>query len=455
MLSTLDGGLPALCQREECRDWVLKGKEGDCIRYKEAEMHIASVSCTLQCPTLDRNEVGCETPLLLQVEEGHRQPASKRARQAQGAAATAQPPASPLASQAAAAPPPVQRGGAPERAEASARTLPKAAHDARFDASATHVVAEAGNLSPPPLLLPVFEDRPPPRGGATPPQALDLKGGFQRGSQPSGVGANAAPARRSEWTRSLAAGPPGLGPEGPPGLLHIGPPGLPGWRRGGPPTLAPGGVPGLQAGGPAPARRLSALHGEVLRFAAAAAPTPAEVALVHEALWTVGAAASELWPGSRTVRPQMPCLTVCELAGPGGTVNGGRRTLEHVNIRPCFAQVSFGSQATGLALPNSDLDVAVLGVGPHLARAGSGYSKEQRAVLQQQLAQLAARLRERGALRGKPLVRTLKSCMPFPMSRYKELVKHSSRSVLSCLFIHRACISAQCGENVLHKHLIM
>lgn len=73
----------------------------------------------------------------------------------------------------------------------------------------------------------------------------------------------------------------------------------------------------------------------------------------------------------------------------------------------CHAQVLFGSQATGLALPNSDLDVAVLGVGAHLGRAGSGYSREQRAVLQQLLAQLAARLKARGVLRGKPQVRNL------------------------------------------------
>ncbi|KAK9832493.1 hypothetical protein WJX81_001948 [Elliptochloris bilobata] len=92
---------------------------------------------------------------------------------------------------------------------------------------------------------------------------------------------------------------------------------------------------------PNPAQQsLTALHTEVLHFAAAAAPTAAEAALVREALWTVGVAASELWPGSRTVL--------------------------------------FGSQATGLALPNSDLDVAVL-AGREPARA-------------------------RGVLRGKPLV---------------------------------------------------
>ena len=40
----------------------------------------------------------------------------------------------------------------------------------------------------------------------------------------------------------------------------------------------------------------------------------------------------------------------------------------------------FGSQATGLALPGSDLDLVVLGVGPPLERAGGGFGpKEVRA----------------------------------------------------------------------------
>lgn len=100
------------------------------------------------------------------------------------------------------------------------------------------------------------------------------------------------------------------------------------------------GNPAQGLGGPLRGgRQLSALHGEVLRFAEAAAPTAEEAALVREALWNVGAAAAALWPGSRTVL--------------------------------------FGSQATGLALPGSDLDVVVLGVSQHLTRAGSGYTREQ------------------------------------------------------------------------------
>lgn len=232
-------------------------------------------------------------------------PARKRAREGQDAAATAQPPAAPLVSQAAAAPPPGQRSAAPEPPDPSARMSP-APHDASAAASALHGLPEPP--SPRPLLLTVFEDRPP-RAGAAPSQAPGAEGGFDPGLQPAGVSADAALALRSEWSASLPGGPPGSWPGGPPGLLRTEPPGLrtglpPGPQRGGVMSAAPSGPPGLQAGTPAPVRRLSALHGEVLRFAAAAAPTPAEAALIREALWTVGSAASDVWPGSRTVRSQ-------------------------------------------------------------------------------------------------------------------------------------------------------
>ena len=35
----------------------------------------------------------------------------------------------------------------------------------------------------------------------------------------------------------------------------------------------------------------------------------------------------------------------------------------------------FGSQASGLALPSSDLDVVILGVGPDMPSASQGFSK--------------------------------------------------------------------------------
>jgi hypothetical protein len=46
-------------------------------------------------------------------------------------------------------------------------------------------------------------------------------------------------------------------------------------------------------------------------------------------------------------------------------------------IWPQASAVLFGSQATGLALPGSDLDIVVLNVGPHIQRAGTGFSQAQ------------------------------------------------------------------------------
>lgn len=231
-------------------------------------------------------------------------PASKRARLEQGAPAAAPPHAASLVSQAAAAPPPpVLRSAAAEPAEPSAR-MPPAPRDASAAASAPQMLPEPPSPMPP--LLTVFEDRPL-RAGAAPLQASGAAGGFDPGLHPAGMSADAASARRSELSTSLPGAPLGLGPDSPPGLLRMEPLGLrsgvpPGLQRGAGPRVTPDGPPGLQLGAPAPARRLSALHGEVLRFAAAAAPTPAEAALIREALWTVGSAASDLWPGSHTVR---------------------------------------------------------------------------------------------------------------------------------------------------------
>jgi DNA polymerase sigma len=41
---------------------------------------------------------------------------------------------------------------------------------------------------------------------------------------------------------------------------------------------------------------------------------------------------------------------------------------------PASRTVLFGSQATGLALPGSDLDIVVLGASDELANAATGFS---------------------------------------------------------------------------------
>lgn len=55
-----------------------------------------------------------------------------------------------------------------------------------------------------------------------------------------------------------------------------------------------------------------------------------------------------------------------------GEVDAAARSLW-----PQARVVLFGSQATGLALPGADLDIVVLGVGPTLSRAGTGFTAAQ------------------------------------------------------------------------------
>ena len=55
-----------------------------------------------------------------------------------------------------------------------------------------------------------------------------------------------------------------------------------------------------------------------------------------------------------------------------GEVDAAARSLW-----PQARVVLFGSQATGLALPGADLDIVVLGVGPTLTRAGTGFTAAQ------------------------------------------------------------------------------
>ena len=83
----------------------------------------------------------------------------------------------------------------------------------------------------------------------------------------------------------------------------------------------------------------SALHHEIVAFARAAAPSSGEIQAVQAAVTLVDRAAKSIW-------------------------------------KRAYA-LPFGSQATGLALPGADVDIVVLGVGPELKRAGSGFSFKQ------------------------------------------------------------------------------
>ncbi|KAL4428251.1 hypothetical protein ABPG75_002340 [Micractinium tetrahymenae] len=112
-----------------------------------------------------------------------------------------------------------------------------------------------------------------------------------------------------------------------------------------------------------PPQQLSPLHYEVESFAEGATPTRQEVEAVQAAVLAVSEVARSLWPHSRTAL--------------------------------------FGSQATGLALPGSDLDIVVLNVGATLERAATGFTPVQRKQLSELLEDLLDGMLQRRLLRGK------------------------------------------------------
>lgn len=71
------------------------------------------------------------------------------------------------------------------------------------------------------------------------------------------------------------------------------------------------------------------------------------------------------------------CATLCRLQEESEAVTLAVDTVARVVrlIWPHARTVLFGSQATSLALPGSDLDIVVLGVTQDLARAGTGFTK--------------------------------------------------------------------------------
>jgi len=107
-------------------------------------------------------------------------------------------------------------------------------------------------------------------------------------------------------------------------------------------------------------QQLTPLHVEIAELARQATPTPSEIATVQGVVHAVDSAARDVWPAARAVL--------------------------------------FGSQATGLALPGGDLDIVVLGVGPQLQRAATGFTTGQRRVLGEHLEDLLDALRCNGTL---------------------------------------------------------
>ena len=83
----------------------------------------------------------------------------------------------------------------------------------------------------------------------------------------------------------------------------------------------------------------SLLHHQLQLFAEKAAPTPSEVTILKEVVTKIEQIARSLWNQSQAV--------------------------------------IFGSQAVSLALPGADVDVAIIGIGPNMKSASSGFSNRE------------------------------------------------------------------------------
>lgn len=70
------------------------------------------------------------------------------------------------------------------------------------------------------------------------------------------------------------------------------------------------------------------------------------------------------------------------------------------SLWPKGKAVIFGSQASGLALPGADLDVAIVGVGPNMSSASSGFSSSAKRRLKEMLHALVQELMKRNVVRG-------------------------------------------------------
>lgn len=119
------------------------------------------------------------------------------------------------------------------------------------------------------------------------------------------------------------------------------------------PAMDPAAVPAAR-----PSQSPTPLHVEIMELAKRATPSAMEISAVQAAVRAVDLAARTIWPHARAVL--------------------------------------FGSQATGLALPGGDLDIVVLGIGPQLQRAASGFTASQRRVLSEHLEDLLDALRRAG-----------------------------------------------------------
>ena len=110
------------------------------------------------------------------------------------------------------------------------------------------------------------------------------------------------------------------------------------------------------------AQGFTPLHYELERFAAMAAPSEEEVSYIKFLINKIDDTVRKIWPKARAL--------------------------------------IFGSQATALALPGSDLDVAIVGVGPKMSSASAGFSQREKGRIVSLLRDLVDALIEENLVSG-------------------------------------------------------
>jgi len=106
----------------------------------------------------------------------------------------------------------------------------------------------------------------------------------------------------------------------------------------------------------------TALHYELEMFARLASPSQEELCAIQDVVIQIDIITQKLWPKARAM--------------------------------------IFGSQAAGLALPGADVDIAIIGIGPDMKSASSGYSVGQKGKVKSLLLNLVSQLLKADLVKG-------------------------------------------------------
>ena len=109
-------------------------------------------------------------------------------------------------------------------------------------------------------------------------------------------------------------------------------------------------------------KKYTALHHELEMFARLASPSQDELDAIQDVVTQIDAITQKLWPKARAM--------------------------------------IFGSQATGLALPGADVDIAIIGIGPDMKSASSGYNTGEKGKVKSLLLNLVSQLLKADIVKG-------------------------------------------------------